>query len=474
METLDNPLFDHLLGFLTAKEACSLAVQSVALRQAVDKSTLWKTWCERLNPSITTSPAKELVQKHYGVRSDPNKNSAYKQLYRRSSGRRSTCDEASQVEEGGSDVPDLSGYVMLMDVYWKGFLTAKEACSLALQSVALRQAVDESTLWKTWCERLNPSITTSPAKELVQRLYGVRSGENKSSAYKQLYRRLSGRRGACDKASRNEEGASSSDDVSDLSGYVMLMDIYWEGEGRLFCSAEASELDRSFQGCQEDWEFNHSENRGCKAVVKLLHGPVGRTVCHELLRFLDRTSEISVIPPTNGELFKIHDDDLEELSLLSFSWKLFRKKDGKVLRLLECEAPTQWGFVHPVGGRWYRRLQASAVVDVPEELRDDRSFLQAMILGDTRSCQAVMRLRCYKDEDLRHQTTENATERATFNSCNDFAVEIGLMPWGLFRELVLRFYRLDPNKNLLEDDAYVELGRVLSLLQEEAIVDMWV
>lgn len=68
METLDAHLLDQVLCKLTATEACSLAVVSANLRALVEQSSLWKTWCEHDCPSLTTSPAKELVSAHYGAR----------------------------------------------------------------------------------------------------------------------------------------------------------------------------------------------------------------------------------------------------------------------------------------------------------------------------------------------------------------------------------------------------------------------
>lgn len=75
------------------------------------------------------------------------------------------------------------------------FLTPKDACKLAVQSTRLADLVGASALlWKTWCEQDSPSLKTCPAREAVAAHCGAVCERGVRTAYKQLFRKLSGSR----------------------------------------------------------------------------------------------------------------------------------------------------------------------------------------------------------------------------------------------------------------------------------------
>ncbi|GAQ87494.1 hypothetical protein KFL_003570030 [Klebsormidium nitens] len=150
--------------------------------------------------------------------------------------------------------------------YMLGFIPPEDACKLAILSTTLRNLVDRSLRWKTWCEQDSPSLTTPLAKELVEAHYGA----GHPCGYKRLFQRLSIKRCArlkpsCECQMINGEA---------LFDFVMMVDVYLDDEGILFCSAESSELGQELRGCIDPncQDFKQA----CGAVLKVAHKFVRR------------------------------------------------------------------------------------------------------------------------------------------------------------------------------------------------------
>jgi hypothetical protein len=112
LHNLDEALFDHLLSFLTPKDAARLGCTSVLFNGWSAKSRHWRSWCEKEWPSLKTSPAREVVQEHNKLNED------FCKLYRRLS----FCEMRSGLLQGLSPKGccndlQLQDVVMLFDVY---------------------------------------------------------------------------------------------------------------------------------------------------------------------------------------------------------------------------------------------------------------------------------------------------------------------------------------------------------------------
>lgn len=151
-------------------------------------------------------------------------------------------------------------------------VTPAEACRLAVVSKTIRALVKQSSLcsWKDWCERACPSLKTSPAKELV----------SAHDEYMELFSKLatlSKERGVLKTRDYRCELAGAHNEILNLSDFIMLMDIYVEGKGIVFCSAEGTELDPSVKGFQEEEDFErYKDGYRCRAVVQAVCEPDGR------------------------------------------------------------------------------------------------------------------------------------------------------------------------------------------------------
>lgn len=243
-------------------------------------------------------------------------------------------------------------------------LTPEDACSLAVVSKTLRGWVEDSALWKVWCERDCPSLTTSPARELVASLYGAHA-VGKRETYEELFRKLA--RSRCrEMTARNLQIACHCKPpietvLPKFEDFIILMDIYVGDKGLLFCSADGSELETDCRGCQGSFEF-FSE---CSLpwVVKAVVGGV-----LELGQEQDLRAAVK-------EVVDSHSKALEKGSLLDyrlhrglllFSWKLMRKSDRKVQILFDRELVSHFdnNGLHPdrVGPDKvrYHRLEAQA------------------------------------------------------------------------------------------------------------------
>ncbi|GAQ77891.1 hypothetical protein KFL_000050280 [Klebsormidium nitens] len=634
MEHLDAPTFDHLLSFLTPKDACKLAVQSKGLYEAVGDSLHWKTWCEEDSPSLKTSPARELAAAHYGAAACAR--ATYKQPFLKLSKRRSglkntkarscSCNDETPLE--------LSAYVMLMDVYvggrgllfcstectvsdfgrqregwmspwqltvrnvckedkngtlateaerelssalqqipsgnpdgvpegphwlpsqnlplyeqgnvlfsWKlmrktdgkiqilldrkpvrsrkdfgfrrtnahepmacessfetanvlrdgsgtewttfqalmrlccrqtvtderalelrpgrnlrvaddphaltgfyvvlgiarklealdaplldhllSFLTPNEACKLAVCSKTLKGLIDTSLLWKTWCERECPSLTTSPARELVRAHYGAEGDVR----HKQLYAKLGKQR--CDKIVSNASECISKSKKKEveLSDYVMLMDVHVGGEGLLFCSAEGSEMDPNFQGRQEDWEFENHGDRNCMAVVTGMLEPGAQE------RIVSAFQEVGRNHHDKGYRSEAPARlSLLEQDVILFSWRLMRKADGAMQVLLDQEPVTVkdqgaqpyhmcMEEVHKPGVPYHLRLEAKRAVSDGEGVEWDHF-------------QTLMRMRCYFKNPHGDGSVGFTTRMAALRAWDPpaaesrgFSVEVGIVTY---------------------------------------------
>lgn len=112
LHNLDEALFDHLLSFLTPKDAARLGCTSVLFNGWSAKSRHWRSWCEKEWPSLKTSPAREVVQEHNKLNED------FCKLYRRLSFNEMQSGLLQGLSPKGccNDL-QLQDVVMLLDVY---------------------------------------------------------------------------------------------------------------------------------------------------------------------------------------------------------------------------------------------------------------------------------------------------------------------------------------------------------------------
>jgi hypothetical protein len=79
MEQFDAAVFDVIMSFLNPEDACCMGCVSTRLRSLVEESLRWKEWCERACQSRKSSPAKELLSKHFSRAADAGP--GYRRLY---------------------------------------------------------------------------------------------------------------------------------------------------------------------------------------------------------------------------------------------------------------------------------------------------------------------------------------------------------------------------------------------------------
>lgn len=233
--------------------------------------------------------------------------------------------------------------------YLLGFLDPKNACKLAVLSTTLRDWVERSLCWETWCEQDCPSLTTPIAKELVKMHYG----SERSRGYKQLFQRLS-----LERSSELEPGCNRQIENESLSDFVMLVDIYLNDEGILFCSVESSELGQKMQGCRKPDCQDFEE---CGAVLKGAHKSVRQErLCATLLQKMIGFEQ--VYQNTRKPAAKVTKERILQVmrkpDVISFSWKLMRKADGKIQTLLDRAVPEIWeSWIHGPGSFYLRAVR---------------------------------------------------------------------------------------------------------------------
>jgi hypothetical protein len=112
LHNLDEALFDHLLSFLTPKDAARLGCTSVLFNGWSAKEEIWRSWCEKEWPSLKTSPAREVVLERNKLNED------FCKLYRRLSFNEMQSGLLQGLSpEGCCNDLQLQDVVMLYDVY---------------------------------------------------------------------------------------------------------------------------------------------------------------------------------------------------------------------------------------------------------------------------------------------------------------------------------------------------------------------
>jgi hypothetical protein len=202
------------------------------------------------------------------------------------------------------------------------FLGPKDACSLASVSRTFRNWVDSSVMWEEWCEKACPSIKDPPAKTFVEALYGANAKAGRS--YKQLFLDL--KRSLHRKPSHYTEQRSEtcSEILFDIRNHVMLMDVYVSiagKEGVLSCSADGRFLAN---------DPKLGKGHFCLEPIEVVCSPgLDKMLCasfNKCFHYLE----------TAGNKLRIEGERLES-RLITFSWKLLRKSDGKIQNLLKRE-----------------------------------------------------------------------------------------------------------------------------------------
>eukprot|EP00243_Klebsormidium_subtile_P002060 TRINITY_DN13917_c0_g1_i1.p1 TRINITY_DN13917_c0_g1~~TRINITY_DN13917_c0_g1_i1.p1 ORF type:complete len:336 (-),score=24.64 TRINITY_DN13917_c0_g1_i1:209-1216(-) len=211
-----------------------------------------------------------------------------------------------------------------------GFTTPEDACKLAVPSTTLRGRVNRSLCWKTWCEQDSPSLTTPVAEELVKAHYGARQPGN----YKNLFQRLSIQRCASLKPSCECQVKGEA-----LFDFVMLVDVYLNDEGILYCSTESSEFGQELRGCRapdcQDFE------QECGAILKGAHKSLrqGRACLKLLQKVAAHQQQYEYMARGPEGIEGTLAQEMRNQNDFSFSWKLMRKRDGKVQILLDRVVP---------------------------------------------------------------------------------------------------------------------------------------
>jgi hypothetical protein len=301
-------------------------------------------------------------------------------------------------------------------------LTPEEACSLAVVSKTLRELVGDSAIWRDWCERDCPSLKTSPARELVALHYGAHAvGERER--YKELFRKLARsrcREMTCTASWYRQIACHCKPPIETvlpkIEDFILLMDVYVNDEGLLFCSADGSELETDWRGCQGSSEIfpEWSLPWVIKAVVggvveegreQDLHTAV-KEVADRHSKALEKYRPLRKYTPHTG------------VQLL-FSWKLMRKSDGRVQVLFDRELVSHLdhdGFYPERVGSdrvRYHCLEAQAPVLGSSGVKWWGFFLE------------VMRLRCCYNKHVEEAGASSA-DQATCHS-QAFAVEVGIV-----------------------------------------------
>lgn len=297
---------------------------------------------------------------------------------------------------------DLDDY--LFD-YVLGLLTPEDACKLAVLSTALKGSVERSLHWKTWCEQDSPSLTTATAKDLAITHYGERQSRN----YKHLFQRLATKR--CAKVEPSRECQIEGEGLSD---FVMLVDVYLNDEGVLFCSVESSQLGQELRGCTNPTCRNCEQDcqQDCEASLKGAHkvlseGKLSSIIGQKMVK-CERPFPGKKAPATiNAQLM------LGKPEVITLSWKLMRKSNGKVQILLNRAVPKDVGNQNVDSNRSKFYLKAARKI-------------KGVASKHAAPTEATMQLVCYVAQDwyLIYRLTESRVwaDRVL----NDFSVLVSL------------------------------------------------
>lgn len=207
----------------------------------------------------------------------------------------------------------------------------------------------------------------------------------------------------------------------------MLMDVYVFGTALLFCLAECSELDSKFQGGQEDWKFKFEND--VPRFMAVVPGKCKTKIDEKLLS--------SAVKVAGGNPHDKQFDQgvperlkLRQHDVMSFSWKLMRKADGKVQILMNREPVT----MKDQGANPSLMVSSNQERGLPYHLCLEASANAKDAAGKAlRFIYAVMRLRCYY-ENPNTGVAGDSLERVAaliswdLPSCDaeGFAVEVGL------------------------------------------------
>ncbi|GAQ77877.1 hypothetical protein KFL_000050140 [Klebsormidium nitens] len=517
MEALDAPLFDYLLSFLTPEEACSLTLLSRSFKQALDESLAWKTFCERHSPSITTSPAREVVIKHYGGSAGGR---LYKELFLKLRAKRPRKTQDCDIPQRGPLPSHFSAYVMLMDVYLDGVgcvFCSAESSELEEEFQGCQEEWEFKHPKNVGCKAVVKGTRPSDVEQTIRRRFAIpvhdkdavlsfswkliRKADGKLQTllhhrqaldgslawktfcerhspsittspamelvvkhyggiggvclYKQLFMKLTGK--VAGEVHQNCDSQRVTPPDLDLSAHVMLMDVSMN-KSQLFCSAECSELEIEFQGCQDEWEFKHPKNVGCKAVVNTMR------LTPKAAR---RQCTTSPVEP--------------QRSVVLFSWKLMRKADGKLQSLLDhCKPATYESLVAPEEGAEgrYHRLQASTALQ-PERFKAFEDGEGETYFMARNRAGAMMRLRCYDDHVERFSTfstrsllPEWETSEYLVHLFDKIAVEVGFINWEAFERSSL--VPESPESRFFTGATYLPLKDIVKLLHEAPELKNWI
>lgn len=200
------------------------------------------------------------------------------------------------------------------------FLTPEDACNLGSACKIFQAWVEESPLWKVWCEEACPSLKLPLAKQIVTVHYG--SKEDSVRFYKRLYVDLEGgpQHKTLNLNNRGEESRYSGDFASlddELQDLVMLMDVH-AGEEVLasFCSDGRSDFEPIRSANCWDVAF-----KGAKEKERLC------AVLDKCVKQFDPASQLVQIKEEEGAKVA---NLRGRRDLLSFSWIFLSRSDGTV------------------------------------------------------------------------------------------------------------------------------------------------
>jgi hypothetical protein len=303
----------------------------------------------------------------------------------------------------------------VFDVLLK-FLTPKDAGRLGAVSRTQRRLVDGSLWWKEWCEQDSPSLKAFPASEIVEFHYNKDGGRG----YKRLLSKLVG--GFCSE-SKPCQCSKSTGRVAlpESEAYVMLMDVYVRGEAVLSCSADGADLDKDY-GDQYCWPGN--VRKLSRAVVKAEQTDERLfSVTQEMKKFLNPVDQDDIflgrVMPPDPPYYRAQD-------VLHYSWKVMRKSDGRLLRLVDEEPATYTDARAGSGGMLVNLGAAQGDLNVARGFYVLRAVAPLKDADDLEwpwleePYRAVMRLRCHVVESF-------DDENHTFPDTSDgFSIEVGL------------------------------------------------
>lgn len=288
--------------------------------------------------------------------------------------------------------------------YLLGSMTPESACKLAVLSTNFRDWVNRSPFWETWCERDSPSLTTPIAKELLKQHYGARQ----SRSYKDLFQRLSIKRCA-----RLRPSCECQINGEGLFDFIMLVDVFLDDEGVLFCSVESSELGKELQACRKDDCQDYEEE--CGSVLKGAHKSARQgEVCSTILQ---RIAEYEWTYRSGGtrawpEVTESPAQERRKRNVITFSWKLMRKTDGKVQILLDRVFPRFGYDTMMFGPSEFYLMESRVLKDVDAE--------------DFVFCEADMYLGCNDGDQRLLKCMQADTKVPETSMLHGFSVHVGL------------------------------------------------